>query len=270
MKNAFFNSETASNLINEFGRSKYFISLNTLAHIPDINSVFQGISDYLTNDGVYITEDPYLFDVFSKVSYDQIYDEHVFIFSVTAIKNLCDKFNLKLFNLRKTDTAGGSMRYYITKKNNTDVNISKNVSSFLEFEKNQGIFDYNIYDQFHTNCENSRQKLKQTLFELVLNDKKIVSYGATSKSTTIFNYCDIGTDLIEYITDTTVTKINKFSPGVHIPIYDYDYFLKNMPDYCFLGAWNHKKEISNKERNNFTKFGKWITHYPEARILDDI
>ena len=49
-------------------------------------------------------------------------------------------------------------------------------------------------------------------------------YGATSKSTTIFNYCNIGLDLIDYITDTTPTKKNKLSPGKHIPIYDYNYF----------------------------------------------
>ncbi len=268
MKNLFFNSNTASNLISEFGKSKYFISLNTLAHIPDINSVLKGIHDFLTDDGIYITEDPYLFDVFNKVSYDQIYDEHVFIFSVTAMKNLCDKFNLQLFDVKKTDTAGGSMRYYITKNKTTK--ISRNLVSYLDFEKKNGIFETKIYSTFRKNCEKSKNSLLDTLTTLAEKNNKIVSYGATSKSTTIFNYCNIGTDLISFITDTTSTKINKYSPGVHIPIYDYEYFLNNLPNYCFLGAWNHRKEISIKEKEIFSKKGKWIIHTPEAKIINDL
>ena len=95
----------------------------------------------------------------------------------------------------------------------------------------------------------------------MLNDNKtIASYGATSKSTTIFNYCNITSNEISYITDTTPTKQNKLSPGTHIPVYDYDLFNKNLPDICFLGAWNHKDEIFKKESKNFNTNGKWISH----------
>ena len=64
-------------------------------------------------------------------------------------------------------------------------------------------------------------------------------------------------------------KQNKLSPGMHIPIYDYQYFNNNMPNYCFLLAWNLKEEILNKEIDNFSKKGKWITHIPKIKILDD-
>ena len=37
----------------------------------------------------------------------------------------------------------------------------------------------------------------------MVSDNTIAGYGATSKSTTIFNYCNIGTNLVDYITDTT-------------------------------------------------------------------
>ena len=34
-------------------------------------------------------EDPYLGDIIQKTSYDQIYDEHVFNFSVTSVQCFC-------------------------------------------------------------------------------------------------------------------------------------------------------------------------------------
>lgn len=75
----------------------------------------------------------------------------------------------------------------------------------------------------------------------------MVSYGATSKSTTVFNYCGIGPDLIQYITDTTPEKQNKFSPGVHIPIVSPDGNFDDSVDFAFLGAWNFAEEIKKKE-----------------------
>ena len=106
------------------------------------------------------------------------------------------------------------------------------------------------YNEFKKKCEKSKYSLLSKLQELKKRKKTIAGYGATSKSTTIFNYSGIGSNLIDFITDTTPTKINKFSPGTHIPIKSYQYFEKNYPDYCLLLAWNHKDEIFLKEKKN--------------------
>ena len=74
-----------------------------------------------------------------------------------------------------------------------------------------------------------------------------------------FNYCDIGAEHIDFICDTTPEKIGKFSPGKHIPIVAMSHFYKNLPDVAFLFAWNHKKEIFEKEQE-FSKKGQWIAH----------
>ena len=47
---------------------------------------------------------------------------------------------------------------------------------------------------------------------------------------------------------------------MHIPIIDYKYFSKRFYKYAFLFAWNHKKEIEEKEIGYLKKGGKWITH----------
>ena len=106
---------------------------------------------------------------------------------------------------------------------------------------------------------NFKKKLIQKLKKLKKNKKKIAGYAATSKSTTILNYCKIGPKIIDYICDTTPEKIGRYSPGTHIPIVSMNYFKKNTPDIAFLFAWNHKKEIFKKEKK-FNKIGKWISH----------
>ena len=266
MINNFFDINTSNEIVKEKSKAKIFISLNTLAHISNINSVFEGIESLLNDDGVFISEDPYLFDVLEKVSYDQIYDEHVFIFSVTSMNNLCNKYGLNLYDLKYLNTHGGSMRYYVSK--NKSLPKTNNFNYFFNKEKNIHSEGMRCYINFNLNCIKSKTNLTNFLNEQS-NKKIIASYGATSKSTTIFNYCNINTNQIKYITDTTPTKINKFSPGIHIPIYDYDYFTNNKPDICFLGAWNHSNEIFIKEKNNFSLNGKWMTHTPNAMFIND-
>ena len=262
--NNFFNFELSKKIKNSYGKAKIILSANTLAHIPNINSVFQGIENLLEDDGIYITEDPYQVDLFNKTSYDQIYDEHVFIFSLNSMNNICKKYNFEIFDVEHLETAGGSMRYYICKTGKKK--ISSNVNKFFDLEKKINFLQNSTYIDFKNKCEQSKNNFVNLLEKLSKNNI-IASYGATSKSTTIFNYCQIDTKLIKYITDTTSTKINKFSPGMHIPIYDYKFFNDNLPDYCFLGAWNHSDEIFKKEKNNFSVNGKWITHVPEARVI---
>jgi methylation protein EvaC len=99
------------------------------------------------------------------------------------------------------------------------------------------------------------------------NGKKIISYGATYKSATIFNYCGIGPDLFDCIVDTTPNKQGKFSPGMHIPIVSPEEGFDNSVDYAFLGAWNFTKEIMQKEQSYIDRGGRFITHVPSARLI---
>ena len=110
------------------------------------------------------------------------------------------------------------------------------------------------------NCEISKEKIRNELLNLKKKGKKISGYAATSKSTTVLNYCNIGANLIDFICDTTKDKIVKFSPGAHIPIVPISHFHDNLPDVAYLFAWNHKHEIFAKEKNFKNKGGKWISH----------
>ena len=86
-------------------------------------------------------------------------------------------------------------------------------------------------------------EIAEAVTKLKSEGKRVTGYGATSKSTTILNYSDIGPDLIEYICDNTPIKQGKYSPGKHIPIELIETFRQNYPDYSVLFAYNHAKEI---------------------------
>ena len=150
------------------------------------------------------------------------------------------------------------MRYVVSRMNAHDIN--KRVYDGLQNEKERNIDNIKSCLQFKKNCDLSKEKIVSKLKKFKKEGKKICGYAATSKSTTILNYCNIDENIISFICDTTREKIGKFSPGVHIPIVPVSYFHKNLPDIAYLFAWNHREEIFEKEKNFIQKGGKWVSH----------
>ena len=97
--------------------------------------------------------------------------------------------------------------------------------------------------------------------------KRLAGYAASSKGTVILNYCDIGPDVLEYVCDNTPSKHGLFTPGTHIPIVPIEKFSTDYPDYAFVLAWNHLKEIAAKEKAYRNQGGKFIIHIPTAQII---
>ena len=97
--------------------------------------------------------------------------------------------------------------------------------------------------------------------------KKVICYGAASKATTVFNYCGIGPDLIDYIVDTTTDKQGKLSPGMHIPVYPDKKLLEDQPDYALILAWNFADEIIQNNSKYQENGGKFIIPTPKPKIV---
>jgi methylation protein EvaC len=213
-----------------------------------------------------VFEEPYLGDMIAKTSYDQIYDEHVFIFSALSVSYVFGRHGLELIDVVPQSTHGGSMRYVLGPKGAHEV--SPEVARTLAKEREQGLHTAETFVQFRDDCERSRDALLELLTKLKNEKKRVVGYGATSKSTTVLNFCGIGPDLIEFISDTTPIKQGQYTPGTHIPVKSHEAFEEDHPDYALLFAWNHAGEIMEKEQGFNSEGGKWIYFVPEVTVSE--
>ena len=253
----FFTYKNVSKIKKLKGNIDVICAANAICHIPNLTDLIKGIDFLLTKNGFFIFEEPYLGSMFKKISYDQIYDEHIFMFSVTSVKKIFNLFNFELTNVLPQKTHGGSMRYVVSRKNTHK--IKKNVKKLIIYEKKKYIDNIKGCLKFKKNCEKSKKRLNIKIRKIIKSGENIAGYGATSKSTTILNYCNINHKHIDFICDTTKEKISKYTPGTHIPIKSANYYRNNIPNYTFLLAWNHKKEIFKKEKKILKKT-KWFAH----------
>lgn len=262
----FFDTRLARSIRAEHGPADVITAANVMCHIPDIQELARGIAYLLKDNGVLIFEDPYLGDVVRLTSYDQIYDEHVFLFSGLSVQRVFASVGMELIDMAPQVTHGGSMRYFLAKTGKHPVSLR--VAETLHKEHVEGLDRVETFLEFAQRVASSAVRLRDSLKAIRSAGHGIAAYGATSKSTTVYNYAGIGPDLIEYICDNTPAKQNRFSPGVHIPILEESHFLARPPDYAFLAAWNHEDEIRARNSAFEAAGGRWITHVPSARILD--
>ncbi len=261
----FFDERLARRIVQEDGPADLIVAANVLCHIQDIHSVIEGIRILLKPQGALLFEDPYLGDVLLQTSYDQFYDEHVFLFSASSVRHLFRLHGMEVVNVQPQPTHGGSMRYTVAHPGTHP--ISGSVGLLLQNEKRLEFHRPETYDKFRQRCEASRDQLRALLEDACKQGRRVVGYGATSKSTTVINYCKITPRMIEFISDTTPLKQGTFSPGMHIPVRPYEEFLKNPPDDALLFAWNHREEILEKEKRFQEQGGRWILYVPNVTAL---
>ncbi len=263
----FWNLKLSNKLIKQKkGEIDLIFSANTISHIPNLKETFQGIFNILSDDGVLVIEDPSLLKVLQNNSYDQFYDEHVYVFSSISINNIIKEYGLRLFDVENLSTHGGSNRYYICKKDGKHKK-SLRLKKTIKKEISYNLHKIESYLKFSKRVNLSKKNLINLINRLKKKNKKIISYGATYKSTTVFNYCNFNSRMIDYVTDTTFNKQGKYTPGTHIKIISPKKGMNGTVDYAFLGAWNFKKEIFRKEKTFLERGGKFITHVPRVMIL---
>ena len=253
--NEFFNKDIIEDFKEFHSKTDIIYASNVICHIPDLNNLIECIDILLNKDGFFVFEEPYLGSMYEKTSYDQIYDEHIYMFSVISVKKIFELYNFKLVDVLPQTTHGGSMRYIVKRKNQNFK--SENLEKYSNIEKKNNLDNFEWCLKFKENCEKSKLSLRNNLERFKSQNLKICGYAATSKSTTILNYCKIGPNIIDFICDTTPEKIGKYSPGMHIPIVNMKTFQNEKPDVAYLFAWNHKNEIFEKEKKYK---GKWFSH----------
>ncbi|WP_432050114.1 methyltransferase domain-containing protein [Verrucosispora sp. NA02020] len=258
-----FDATTAARVRDEFGPADVVYAANTMCHIPDLRGVFTGLETVLADDGVVVFEDPYLGDVLRLGSFDQIYDEHFYLFSATSVARIAALHGFTLVDVEHLGVHGGEVRYTLARDGRTPTPA---VGALIATEDRTGTHDLPRLQAFAAGVADRREQLRDVLMDEQQAGRSVAGYAATAKSATVLNYCDIGPGLLPVVYDTTPEKQGRTTPGSGIPVEAFPQDLADYPDTFLLFAWNHADEIVAKEQEFVERGGRWIRYVPEVRI----
>ena len=263
----FFGTALAERLVAEGKRADLIAGNNVLAQVPDLNDFVAGIKILLAPEGVVTLEFPHLERLIAENQFDTIYHEHFSYFSFVTTDRLAESHGLKVIDVEKLKTHGGSLRVYLAHAASSHV-PSRRVAELLEHEIDAGYLEIETYQRFTEQVRRTKHNLLSFLIACKQQGKRICAYGAPGKGNTMLNYCGIGTDFIDFAVDRNPYKHGRFTPGMHIPIKPVEAIDEAKPDYLLILPWNLKDEIVQQMRH----VGEWgcrfIVPIPEVHVID--
>ena len=248
----FFGEALGRQLASKGKQADLIIGNNVYAHVPDINDFTKGLKALLKPEGSITLEFPHLMCLIQQTQFDTIYHEHFSYLSLHTVSSIFASSGLRIYNVEKISTHGGSLRIYGCHEN-AKHKKNKTVDILIEEEITCQLQTLDTYLHFQLKVDKIKNKFISFLIEQKLSGKKVVAYGAAAKGNTLLNYAGIKPDLISVVFDGSKSKQGQFMPGSHIPIEDPKNIKDLNPDCIVILPWNICKEIKDKIDSIFSK-----------------
>jgi SAM-dependent methyltransferase len=266
-RTAFFCTRLAEELVLEGLKADLIVANNVLAHVPDINDFVNGIHRLLKPRGVATLEFPHLERLIAENQFDTIYHEHFSYLSLTVVERIARLHGLRLFDVEKLSTHGGSLRVYIAHPDSQYPTHTR-VFDLIASEDRFGLQSLKCYGSFSEKVRQTKRELLSFLIGAKNDGKLICGYGAPGKGNTLLNYCGIGTDFLDFTVDRNPYKHGRYTPGMHIPIRPIEEIAAVRPEYILILPWNLKNEIV-QQMNYVADWGaKFIVPIPSVAVID--
>jgi SAM-dependent methyltransferase len=262
---AFFGKATARRMVESGWAADLLAAKNVLAHVPDINDFVAGVREMLKPEGVFTVEFPHVLNLIQQVQFDTIYHEHYTYLSLLAVKTIAERQGLRIFDVEKQSTHGGSLRVFMARSDSAHV-ATPNVQAILDEEIAAGLDRPEGYEGFDARVRAVREGLLGFLADTKARGERVVAYGAAAKGNTLLNYCGVTAADIDFVVDRNPAKQNRLLPGSRIPVRTVDALVDARPDHVLILPWNIKDEVMRQlpEVNGWG--GDFVIAVPEIRV----
>jgi SAM-dependent methyltransferase len=262
----FFGAGLARRLVEQGRQADLIIANNVLAHVPRLNDFVAGIALLLKPRGTVSCEFPHLLELIEQVEFDTIYHEHYSYFSLYAIEQVFERHALRIHDLERLPTHGGSLRIFAAHASRPDLEDTAALRAVRAQEDAAGLADLGTYLRFAARVESCRQSLLEFLARARREGKSVAAYGAAAKGNTLLNFCGVTPADIARVADRNPHKQAKLLPGTHIPVVSPEELLESKPDYVLILPWNLQEEIRQQLREISDWGGRFVTPVPAVRV----
>lgn len=263
--NEFFTPEVARQIVSEHGRAKAITVTNCFAHIDDWDAMVSGVDELLTDDGALIIEAPHFLKLVQDLEYDTIYHEHLSYLTIRPLSGFFERHGFTIFDVEEVGIHGGSIRIWVARRDQHEVTDAP--GAIVAEEEHAGLFSLDRLQQFAQDVSTHRAQLVDLLRKLREEGKSIAGVSAPAKGMTLLNYCRIGPELLDFVTEKSALKIDRYTPGMHHRVLPDSALTEHRPDYALLLAWNFADEIMANLSEFRANGGRFIIPIPEPRIV---
>jgi 2-polyprenyl-3-methyl-5-hydroxy-6-metoxy-1,4-benzoquinol methylase len=239
--NDFFN-ESILDKYNLRNSQDVVISCNSFAHISGISGIAKAVSESLKHDGMFIVEVQSLPELIKSNSFDFIYHEHKYYYSIKSIEYLLKQYGLSLIDGMKINTHGGSYRLVFSK------NLHDKSTRIKDMEKEESI-EAITKEALISGIKTFMRQIELTrafLRECKGEGKRVVGFGASGRANMLLHYLQEDASIIEDVFDESVERIGRNMGFTSIPIAAFTDLSKDKYDAMIILAWNYATTVLPK------------------------
>lgn len=260
----FFNAEFGRNYLRDHGDVDLIVARHCMAHNQDPYLILDGVAELLSPNGTLVIENAYAITTFQNNEFDQIYHEHMFYFTLHAIKEMLTRSGFILCDVMVSEIHGGSVAC-VAKRCDSNARVADSISGLLEQER--VLLEGGLAERFAASASRIQEDLRSLIADLLAQGKSIYGYGATAKGATLLNSTGVTYREIPYCADSTPIKQGLFVPKCGVEIVSEAWAFKNPPDVFLLTAWNYRDELIAKVRSAGLDDVRFIVPVPAVSIV---
>jgi SAM-dependent methyltransferase len=243
-----FGPECVSQVEKTLGQKPALIAANNVFnHANEPLDFALAVKSLLAPEGVFVFELPYWMQSVAQRKFDQIYHEHVSYFTVKYAVELFHLAGLRVHHVEEVDYHGGSIRVFVGHKPRTYAGAAPGatVAQFIERETRAGLFLGETYRSFMTQIQTARNRFLREIYRIKLEGQAVVCVGAAAKGNTFLNYYNLDASVIDCVTESSPSKIGKYTPRTRIPICPDQKLAEYESVQAIILSWNISAALQN-------------------------
>lgn len=261
------------------GRFQVVTSVAVFYDLEDPKKFCEAIKFLLAKEGVWIIQLQDLAGMLTSVAFDNINAEHLEYYSLVSLVYLLAPFGLQVVRVEPRAINGGSLRVFVAHVGST---LAHEIDpgyfgEQLHIEEKLGLLlqsDPDLTQETFTRFAGKIQTVKTQLRSLLVRAKAqglvVDLYAASTKSSTLLQYCDITATLIRQAVERSPEKVGRRTIGTNIPIVSEEMMRTNPPDLAVVGAYQFKDAFIEREADFLAKGGKFLFPLPYTELVLEV
>jgi len=234
-------------------KCKIVTAIGMFYDMDDPNDFIRGISDVLTDDGVFVAQLMTLKPMLDKSDLGNVCHEHLEYYSYRSLVKLYEQNGLQINDIKFNDIQGGSYQIYAGHYHSGSIDHYEDTKQQLS--------------DFVSTVEQNGKLLRSVLKDKRSQGLKCYVFGASTKGNTMLQIWQLA-DLFEGAAEIHSGKIGRYTVGTNIPIVEEQLALEHA-DVLFVPNFGFKDLFIEKLESWIRSGGQLVFAMPTVEVIDE-
>ena len=264
----YFNARDFNEYFNK--KAKIITSCAMFYDLENPKKFVSDIKNILDENGIWCVQISYLLLMIKNLNFYDICHEHLSYYSIYTFEKLIKQFNLKVFYAETNAVNGGSIRFYVCKKECKKYdkeNFQTKLKKLRIEEEKYHLNNENTFFIFQKKIDELKYKINAYVDNILKKNEIVLGLGASTKGNILLQHFGLGKDKIPFISERNPNKVGLRCVGTDIELISEKKARSLKPKVMMVLPWYFKEEIIKREKKYIDDGGQLMFPMPYPHIV---